>query len=228
MSSSKQINTKQILEPIGACCKLILLNFKQDGTKIKICDHVIEIDEPSYLLGILPTQGISRTFNSFSREDTCILYSLILQYIEMNILPTLKTTESEYQRRSSETYRDLIILAQYMCIGLKKLQETYDFDSITFSLQLFINMLTDAIENDFNTNKLPPKFNKIDTDLFDTDKINEIWSEDEIRHLCQLFTDAFSFRSNGNEKMSEHLLTAVTAILSEKDKTFRELLRKRL
>ena len=65
-----------ILEPLCCLLKLILLQFKERGTKISIIDNSIQFNEPSI------TQGLIRTFYGDCREDLHNLYHPLIKCLE--------------------------------------------------------------------------------------------------------------------------------------------------
>lgn len=62
-----------ILEPLCCLLKIILLQFKEKGTKISVIDNSIQFNEPSF------TQGIIRTFYGDCREDLHNLYHPLIK-----------------------------------------------------------------------------------------------------------------------------------------------------
>ena len=65
-----------ILEPLCCLLKIILLQFKEKGTKISVIDNSIQFNEPSF------TQGIIRTFYGDCREDLHNLYHPLIKSLE--------------------------------------------------------------------------------------------------------------------------------------------------
>jgi hypothetical protein len=78
MFKSYQIPNQKnlILEPFSCLLKLILLQYKEKGTKISIIDNSICFNEPSY------SQGLIRLFNGDCREDLHNLYHPLLKCVE--------------------------------------------------------------------------------------------------------------------------------------------------
>ena len=72
------INTSKnlILEPFCTLIKLILLSYKDKGTKISIYNNSIQYQEPSYI------QGILRIWSGDCREDLHNLYNPIIKALE--------------------------------------------------------------------------------------------------------------------------------------------------
>ena len=69
-------NKNVILEPISCIIKLVLLDYKTEGTKISISNNSIDYYEPSQF------QGILRNINGDGREDLHNIYNPILKAVE--------------------------------------------------------------------------------------------------------------------------------------------------
>src|SRR5688572_5799720 len=72
---------KQLIDPLGAICRLILLNFKTIGTKIRIKNHAVILQDPSY------TQGTTRFLSGDGREDISELLISIVRMIKWYVIP---------------------------------------------------------------------------------------------------------------------------------------------
>lgn len=151
-----------ILEPISCIVKLILLNYKESGTKISISENSIDFYEPSQY------QGILRNLNGDGREDLHNIYNPILKYIEW--YPPNKDIKYEYFYTK--------------CIeGLEKLITSYDREStISRTLELYCKTLKDAV------NGIKEEINNEDeSPLLDT--LKDFWKKEEIDliySLCQI------------------------------------------
>lgn len=73
---NKNTQKNLILEPLCCILKLILLQFKEKGTKISVSDNSITFNEPSY------GQGIVRSFYGDCREDIHNIYHPLLKAVE--------------------------------------------------------------------------------------------------------------------------------------------------
>jgi len=159
-----------ILEPISCVVKLILLNYKSEGTKIAIGNNSIDFYEPSQF------QGLLRNINGDGREDLHNIYNPILKCIEW--YPPNEDIKYEYFYK--------------MCNeGIKKLINAYDKDStISQALELYCKTLTDAmdkkdiergIDNEENTKEVMYP----ESPLLDT--LKDFWKKEEIELLFSLF-----------------------------------------
>jgi hypothetical protein len=70
---------RQILDPIGACCRLILLHFSEPGTKIRICDNLVQLVPNSYSEKLLYRPWCYGD----SRDDMCLLLPTIIRFVEL-------------------------------------------------------------------------------------------------------------------------------------------------
>lgn len=73
---NKNTQKNLILEPLCCILKLILLQFKEKGTKISVSDNSITFNEPSY------GQGLVRSFYGDCREDLHNIYHPLLKAVE--------------------------------------------------------------------------------------------------------------------------------------------------
>ena len=115
-----------ILEPFCTIIKLILLSYKDKGTKISIYNNSIQYQEPSYI------QGILRIWSGDCREDLHNLYNPIIKALEY-----------------SDLNNDKHIYLLNKCIdGLNNLIQNYDNNSIiTHTLNHYINIIKKYINN---------------------------------------------------------------------------------
>tara|TARA_Y100000590_G_scaffold469976_1_gene661058 strand:- start:2185 stop:2856 length:672 start_codon:yes stop_codon:yes gene_type:complete len=155
-----------ILEPISCVVKLILLNYKSEGTKIAIGYNSIDFYEPTQY------QGILRNLNGDGREDLHNIYNPILKCIEW--YPPNEDTKYEY--------------FYTMCKeGIQKLINAYDKDStISRALELYCKTLTDAIDKkDIEKGIRDNNEGETESPLLDT--LKDFWKKDEIELLYSLF-----------------------------------------
>ena len=149
-----------ILEPISCIVKLIILNYKEAGTKVSISDNSIDFYEPSQY------QGLLRNFNGDGREDLHNIYNPILKCIEW------------YPPDNDIKYKYFYT----KCIeGLEKLITSYDRDStISRTLDLYCKTLKDAL----NGQKVDIN-NEDESPLLDT--LKDFWKKEEIELIYSLF-----------------------------------------
>src|SRR5271169_484661 len=111
----------QILEPITAVSRLIILAFKPKTTKVAIRDHNVVLCEPnsdSYYGIKIPFQAVDRYWNGDSREDIFVLNHVICNFITWYIIPNK-------EGKDKTIYNGLINLAKYLRVSLRELQKTY-------------------------------------------------------------------------------------------------------
>ena len=144
-------NTPQknlILEPLCCLLKLILLQFKEKGTKISVIDNSIQFSEPSI------TQGVMRSLCGDCREDLHNLYHPLIKCLEWY-------PRSEY-----------ILFYNECGKGLNIIKEVYDNNTtIHHTISHYI-----SIVNGKNDRELPDTNPIIDNlkDIWSTDEIKAI------------------------------------------------------
>ena len=168
------INTSKnlILEPFCTLIKLILLSYKDKGTKISIYNNSIQYQEPSYI------QGILRIWSGDCREDLHNLYNPIikaLEYCDLN--------------------NDKHIYLLNKCIeGLNNLIQNYDNNSIiTHTLNHYINIIKKYINN----NELDDSLKK-NTPIIEG--LKTFWDEKELRLIYNMLVH-IDENKNKNEKI---------------------------
>jgi hypothetical protein len=187
-------NKQQILETITSVCKLITLSFKPVGTKISIRDHKIYLYDPegSYF------QGIGRRWNGDSREDIYVLNQVIINFIELFIIP--------HQMKDDDMYKGFIDMAKYLCVGFLKLQKTYQNGNVVCTLQYYINVLVSIINKTYvpgmlyreNGNKKnDDEINNYSTFL-DSKKMTQIMTDEELIQIFNIFRECFEESNDKN------------------------------
>lgn len=122
-------------------------------------------------------------------------------------------------------------LCKYLCIGLGKLQETYESGNVVYSLQFYINLIIDALEGKYTKEKLPKCIMNYEAKNFlDYNKIKNLWDYQRVKEICELYDKCFEVQKdnketedNKREKINGYLL-AVEHILNISDDTFRILI----
>lgn len=142
-----------ILEPMCSIMRMILLNYKIEGTKISIYNNSISYNEPNYY------QGIIRNYNGDTREDLHNLYN-----------PFMKA----FEWYSVEEERNIYFYT--LCKnGLNKLINSYDKDSIiSHTLKHYSKMF-----NDILSQKDIDKIEGIKESPL-LDEFKSIWKDDEL------------------------------------------------
>ena len=126
-----------IIDPLTCLCKVALLFFMPEKTKLAIGHHVL------YLQGYSYYQWIERMKNGDSRIDISNLNTPFLKAIKWYIL------DNPYKAQlDKETNESIKIITQFAIKGLIKLQSsTYNNDcAIKIILQYFINILRNALD----------------------------------------------------------------------------------
>jgi hypothetical protein len=210
----KGINKKQqLLEPMSTIAKLILLNFYEEGTKIYIHSNKINIDPPHN------TQFMERFIHGNSRNDVCILGSVLDKYIHFYLNSTHYDLHNELKQ-----------LTRYACLGLKKLQTTYYHlnsrinDNCIYTLQYFINYLNECVEKGEHD---IISFTQAEH-LLDTDKLRKLWNDDDIHQLYINFSKCFTqdpIQSlDGKESIVTKNIQMVNTLLATIDESFINLI----
>jgi hypothetical protein len=152
MTSIGMTDKQQLLCPIASVCRLILLNFRPDGTKISISNHAIELGEPWL------AQGILRWWNKDGRKDFHVLYAMIVRFIEMYLyVPQITLNKKELDHvvqsdiSTSNQSNEISGLANYEdnCDEISDVDVGSDKDSHSTSndsMTLPVTMTTDISE----------------------------------------------------------------------------------
>ncbi len=103
------------LDPVGVICKLALLHFLPEGTKIRIEDREVRFDNPSYV------QGIYRWYNGSSAQDLYNLSAPIfyaIKWLNPNQDPVAKRVfefaQSGLKKLINQTYKGNLPTQQYL------------------------------------------------------------------------------------------------------------------
>jgi len=158
-------NKNIILEPISCIIKLVLLDYKTEGTKISISNNSIDYYEPSQF------QGILRNINGDGREDLHNIYNPILKAVEW------------YPPSESKIYK---YFYEKCIVGLNKLITCYEKEStISRTLELYCKILQDSLSE-----KKPDIENGIDESVKTSspllDQIKDFWKKEEIEMIFSL------------------------------------------
>ena len=190
-----------ILEPISCIVKLILLNYKKEGTKISISNNSIDFYEPSNY------QGILRNINGDGREDLHNIYNPIRKCIEW------------YHPNDDIKYK---YFYEQCNKGIQKLINAYDKDSIiSCTLELYCKTLTDAL-HDIEigiSKKEEVELEVIDSPLLDT--LKEFWKKEEIDLLYSLFQIV---EKNENEQERNTYIENIVNTVQIKEKKLYDLI----
>jgi len=184
----RNIDKKEILEPLCTLFRIIIFSYKQDGTKISIYNNGIVYHDPHL------AQGTIRFINGDGREDLHNLYSPILKSIEWYPI-------------QNNNYKYIFIHSR---IGIEKLKSVYDKQSIIFhTLELYYNLLNNHIEGTKNTNELP--------DIGNSPFINQLqnfWLDKEIIIMVNLLQ---IIESTPNQDLKDKYINIAEEIIKLKE-----------
>lgn len=222
---------KQLLDPLSSLCKLVSLNFSEINTKLRIHNHILSVQKPySYQ----SYQWIMRRIGGDGQENIFELFYVIIRVIkwylvEYNMHNELNNNNWMNIHRSDEIKR----LVRYVCNALRKLQATYEYGNVVLSIQFYINIMEDAIEGNFNDNKLPQFILDKEQEyenLLDYDKLKNFWSFDKLKRICELFDECFRVYNADDimviekEALINGYLQSINSILELTDTEFQKLI----
>ena len=145
---NKNTQKNLILEPLCCILKLILLQFKENGTKISVSDNSITFNEPSY------GQGIVRSLYGDCREDLHNIYHPLLKAVEWYPI------------------REFIIYYEECKKGLQLLLQVYDDNTtIHHTISHYISIIEG--KNDKEVSETNPIIDNL-KDFWKSEEINVI------------------------------------------------------
>lgn len=169
--NSKHVNYQLfILDPLSVIIKLAIFSNKSVGTKFRIQDNVIYIQEPGYF------QSICRLYYNVNKTEIQYLYNPI-HFACLHFLSPRFTDKTPNIRK----------LFGSAVQGLIKLKETYKSCHLVV---LCLNYYISIIENYLNENMVETLFKKdAMTPLYDEStlvKLNNIWTSDRIKIVLDI------------------------------------------
>jgi hypothetical protein len=242
---------RQFLDPIGAGCRLILVYFSEQNTKIRIANHTIQLVPYNH-----SERMLYRPWFQDSRDDMCVLYHVMVRFIELYLLEkkeqfskkSSNTTNSsggglfqfdnEDDDRESENgddhsnksdinitcYDSVKKLASYIIRGIACLAETYGYDNAVFTLQCFSNLLKAGIDGTYSSDMLPTHLkNSTTQNLLDISKIKQLWNDEGIVNLAGLFEKCFDAHEKKNNELVKGYRAAIIEILNTRDEEFKKI-----
>ena len=154
---NNNMNRNLILEPFSCILRIILLNYKSEGTKISIQNNSIQYYDPSIY------QGILRSIYGDNREDIHNLYSPILKAFQW-----YNTIDSKMNKYFFEQ----------LVIGLKNLKSVYNPNTIIYhTITHYITVILELLDCNTNIDKFKNK-DKEESPIIDN--LKNIWDKDEI------------------------------------------------
>ena len=184
-------NRNLILEPFCCILRIILLEYKPDGTKISIQNNSILYNDPSIY------QGVMRTIYGDNREDIHNLYAPILKGFEWFSITDSKINRFFFERLIS---------------GLEKLNKAYNENTIIHhSISHYITMVRDLIDiNDLSKYK---NNDKKESPLIE--ELKNIWDNDE---LYIIYKNLYFINNSEDDELTKTYIKSIEDILSYKEK----------
>jgi len=169
--NSKNINYKLfVLDPLSVIIKLAIFSNKSVGTKFRIQDNVIYIQEPGYF------QSLCRIYYNVNKTEIQYLYNPI-HFACQHFLSAKFTDKTPYIRK----------LFGSAVQGLIKLKETYKSCHLVV---LCLNYYISIIENELDENRVDTLFKKDTmTSLYDESTLqtlNTYWTADRIKIVLDI------------------------------------------
>jgi hypothetical protein len=167
----KHINQKNfILDPLSVIVKLAIFSNKPVGTKFRIQNNVLYIQEPGYF------QSICRLYYNVNKTELQYLYNPI-QHACLHFLNYTVTDKNPNIRK----------LFNCAIQGLNKLKETYrECHLVVLCLNLYINL----IENHLDENQVETMFKKDSMSSFYDESrlvtLNHFWTGDRIKVVLDI------------------------------------------
>ena len=188
---NKMNNRNLILEPFCCILRIILLEYKAEGTKISVQNNSIQYYDPSFY------QGFLRSFYGDNREDIHNLYSPILKGFDW-----YSVTDSKMNRYFFER----------LIIGLNKLKSVYQENTIIHhSISHYITMVRDLIDiNDLSKYK---NIDKKESPLIE--ELKNIWDNDEI---FIIYKNLNYINDTKDDNLKKTYIKSIEDILSYKEK----------
>lgn len=199
-----------IIDPLTALCKVALLHFMPEKTKLAISHHVLYIQGYSYY------QWIERMKNGDSRVDISNLNTPFIKAIHWYILDG--SMKANMDEETSQSLKDITL---YAIMGLIKLQNhTYQTDAaIKIILQYFINMLRSALNNYWNIDECV----KIEGHNILSDKIKNNFESHTINSIAKMLKDADKIENSQEDVHA--LIDCAHKLLINRDSTFSKMMK---
>lgn len=206
---------KQILDPLSTLCKLALLSFYENGSKISISTNIIEIHKNN--IG----QWALRRYTGASKDQIFLLHNPIIKAIEWYIL----------NKKSEELTSSVKNIIYFAINGLEKLKKTYkdkDTDgNVILAIQFLINNLKLSLIDNFSVDMFS-LFNGIEKEqvekpshILNYEKIQEIWNLDTIRNISNQLT--LCDKNKLNILDIDFMLESLSLMLRNTDAKFKKL-----
>ena len=200
-----------IIDPLTLLCKLALLNFMPEGTKLGINQHILCIQEYNYY------QWIERIRNGDNRKDISNIDAPLLKAIKWYIIEGPDKAEM-----NSEMIKSIHIITSFSIKGLQKLQNTtYGGDrAIRIVLQYFINLLRTAINDTWDEENIIK--NDTDNNIV-SNKIKYNFEDHTINYIAKMFADINKIE-NSKDNITA-IVDCVHKLLINRDYVFVKLMK---
>jgi len=186
-SSTSVQEKKLILEPISSLLRLILLQYKQSGTKISIYNNSLQYIEPSIC------QGLLRSVNGDKREDLHNIYSPIIKCMEWLSI-------------DDDNVRNLFFFNNSIN-GIDKLILAYDKDSIiNHTLVHYRTIIMNFIEK-----------KKSDVEFKNTpliENFKDLWKNEELNIIYDIL---IYINSSDDDELNKVYINTIELILMHKE-----------
>lgn len=191
-----------VLDPLSVIIKLTIISNKPIGTKLRIDNNIIYLQEPG------PFQALCRYFLKSNKTD--------IQYLYNPIEIACKNYLTKTVIQQNPKIKDLFKCAQN---GILKLIETYKSCSVMrICLNYYLSLISNYLE-DKNNDSL---FRKDNMSPFYTadilDNLSKIWTQDKIKIVLNLTT----FLSNDDS--AETNVKSLETIIDGIDRQVNQLL----
>lgn len=200
-----------IIDPLTSLCKVALLHFMPEKTKLAISHHILYIQGNTYY------QWLERMIHHDSRIDISNLNLPFLKAIKWYIIDS-----PEKANLDNETHNSIRIISMFAIKGLIKLQETtYQSDiAIKIILQYLINMITNALNNNWDENI----YVKVEgTNSILSDKIKNSIEPHAINSIAKMLLDAEKI-NNSIEDINA-LVECAHKLLMNRDMLFAKMMK---
>lgn len=200
-----------IIDPLTSLCKIALLHFMSEKTKLAISHHVL------YVQGYSFHQWIERMKNGDSRIDISHLNTPLMKAVKWYILDG-----PEKIQMNDETYVSIRTIAKFAIKGLIKMQHsTYGNDlAIKLILQYFINMLRDALANIWSEDDYVMSDSHVNTIGLN---IKNNYDPHIINSISKILNDANAIVNSQNDV--DALIDCAHKLLINKDNSFVKMMR---
>lgn len=200
-----------IIDPLTSLCKVALLHFMPEKTKLAINHYVLHVQEYSY------SQWFERKYNGDSRIDISNLNTPFIKAIKWYILEN-----SEKISMDKDFFDSIKTITHFTISGLNKLQNcTYNNDpAIKIILQYFINILRDAINDVWNEDKCVKMDNN---NNILSDRIKNNFDAHTINSIAKMLDDADKNKNSQDDVNT--LIDCAHQLLTNRDIVFVKLMK---